>query len=87
METVRPCGCKGIRSCLFCETEYKIVKVNLKTRFEVRFKKFFTNKTCHHIKLGQSVYLLIYLLLISNIFIRSLNYLIYQPIKTSKWEN
>ncbi|CAD1477886.1 unnamed protein product, partial [Heterotrigona itama] len=34
METVRPCGCKGIRSCLLCETEYKIVKVNLKTRFE-----------------------------------------------------
>ncbi|KAK9302796.1 hypothetical protein QLX08_005291 [Tetragonisca angustula] len=34
METVRPCGCKGIRSCLFCETEYNIVKVNLKSRFE-----------------------------------------------------
>ncbi|KAK1137274.1 hypothetical protein K0M31_001788 [Melipona bicolor] len=34
METVRLCGCKGIRSCLLCETEYKIVKVNLKTRFE-----------------------------------------------------
>ena len=73
METVRPCGCKGIRSCLFCETEYNIVKVNLKSRFEVRFKKYFTNETCH-IKLGQSVYLLI---LISNIFIRSLNYLLF----------
>lgn len=34
METVRSCGCKGIRSCLLCETKYKIVKVNLKTRFE-----------------------------------------------------
>ncbi|XP_043604727.1 alpha-ketoglutarate-dependent dioxygenase alkB homolog 4-like [Bombus pyrosoma] len=24
METVRSCGCKGIRSCLLCETEHKI---------------------------------------------------------------
>ncbi|XP_050493920.1 alpha-ketoglutarate-dependent dioxygenase alkB homolog 4 isoform X2 [Bombus huntii] len=34
METVRSCGCKGIRSCLLCETEHKIVKPNLKTHFE-----------------------------------------------------
>ncbi|XP_071877331.1 alpha-ketoglutarate-dependent dioxygenase alkB homolog 4 [Bombus fervidus] len=34
METVRSCGCKGIRSCLLCEIEHKIVKPNLKTHFE-----------------------------------------------------
>ncbi|CAK9807375.1 Alpha-ketoglutarate-dependent dioxygenase alkB homolog 4 [Anthophora plagiata] len=34
METVRFCGCKGIRSCLLCETECNIVKPNLKTYFE-----------------------------------------------------
>lgn len=34
METIRPCGCKGIRSCLLCETEYKIIKPNLKACFE-----------------------------------------------------
>ncbi|XP_057332771.1 alpha-ketoglutarate-dependent dioxygenase alkB homolog 4 [Microplitis mediator] len=28
METVRPCGCKGIRTCLICEEEYKIFKSN-----------------------------------------------------------
>ncbi|XP_071050135.1 alpha-ketoglutarate-dependent dioxygenase alkB homolog 4 [Onthophagus taurus] len=26
METCRSCGCKGIRTCLLCETEYKIQK-------------------------------------------------------------
>ncbi|XP_032669101.1 alpha-ketoglutarate-dependent dioxygenase alkB homolog 4 [Odontomachus brunneus] len=26
MQTVRPCGCKGIRSCLICEEDYKISK-------------------------------------------------------------
>ena len=57
METVRPCGCKGIRSCLLCESEYKIVKVNLKTRFEVRFLKIFTNKACYYIKLGVSLFI------------------------------
>ncbi|CAL1676118.1 unnamed protein product [Lasius platythorax] len=30
METVRPCGCKGIRSCLICEAKYKISKPDLK---------------------------------------------------------
>lgn len=46
METVRSCGWKGIRSCLLCETEHKIVKPNLKTHFEVMSQKFvfFTNK-------------------------------------------
>ncbi|XP_076640071.1 alpha-ketoglutarate-dependent dioxygenase alkB homolog 4 [Colletes latitarsis] len=34
METVRPCGCKGIRSCLLCEKEYKITKPNLKIQLE-----------------------------------------------------
>ncbi|KAG7188000.1 hypothetical protein KM043_013956 [Ampulex compressa] len=34
METVRPCGCKGIRSCLICETEYNIVKPDLNSDLE-----------------------------------------------------
>ncbi|XP_076293581.1 alpha-ketoglutarate-dependent dioxygenase alkB homolog 4 [Lasioglossum baleicum] len=34
METVRPCGCKGIRSCLLCEKEYNITKPDLKLQFE-----------------------------------------------------
>ncbi|KAK0174717.1 hypothetical protein PV327_010454 [Microctonus hyperodae] len=29
METIRPCGCKGIRTCLICEKEYNILKPNL----------------------------------------------------------
>ncbi|XP_016842423.1 alpha-ketoglutarate-dependent dioxygenase alkB homolog 4 [Nasonia vitripennis] len=29
METVRPCGCKGIRTCLICENEYSISKPDL----------------------------------------------------------
>ncbi|CAG5088969.1 Similar to ALKBH4: Alpha-ketoglutarate-dependent dioxygenase alkB homolog 4 (Homo sapiens) [Cotesia congregata] len=28
METVRACGCKGIRTCLICEHEYNIIKPN-----------------------------------------------------------
>lgn len=34
METVRPCGCKGIRSCLICESEYKILKPDLKDELQ-----------------------------------------------------
>ena len=34
METIRPCGCKGIRSCLICESEYNITKPDLKTQLE-----------------------------------------------------
>jgi hypothetical protein len=26
MASVRPCGCKGIRTCLICEQEYGIAK-------------------------------------------------------------
>ncbi|XP_046744391.1 alpha-ketoglutarate-dependent dioxygenase alkB homolog 4 isoform X2 [Diprion similis] len=29
METVRPCGCKGIRTCLICENEYGISRMKL----------------------------------------------------------
>ncbi|XP_058794155.1 alpha-ketoglutarate-dependent dioxygenase alkB homolog 4 [Phymastichus coffea] len=29
METVRPCGCKGIRTCLICEAEFDILKPDL----------------------------------------------------------
>ncbi|XP_063972104.1 alpha-ketoglutarate-dependent dioxygenase alkB homolog 4 isoform X1 [Diachasmimorpha longicaudata] len=29
METVRKCGCKGIRTCLICETEFNICKPDL----------------------------------------------------------
>jgi len=35
METVRPCGCKGIRSCLICEAEYEISKPDLKNELQV----------------------------------------------------
>lgn len=35
METVRPCGCKGIRSCLICEAKYKISKPDLKEILQV----------------------------------------------------
>lgn len=34
METVRECGCKGIRSCLICETEYNISKPNLTSELQ-----------------------------------------------------
>ncbi|KZC11624.1 PREDICTED: alpha-ketoglutarate-dependent dioxygenase alkB homolog 4 [Dufourea novaeangliae] len=34
MDTVRPCGCKGIRSCLLCEKEYNIAKPDLKLQLE-----------------------------------------------------
>ncbi|XP_043490553.1 alpha-ketoglutarate-dependent dioxygenase alkB homolog 4 [Polistes fuscatus] len=34
METVRPCGCKGIRSCLICEEEFNIKKLNLKEKLQ-----------------------------------------------------
>ncbi|XP_011332078.1 alpha-ketoglutarate-dependent dioxygenase alkB homolog 4 isoform X2 [Ooceraea biroi] len=34
METVRPCGCKGIRSCLICESEYQISKPDLKDELQ-----------------------------------------------------
>ncbi|XP_034180112.1 alpha-ketoglutarate-dependent dioxygenase alkB homolog 4 [Osmia lignaria lignaria] len=34
MDTVRPCGCKGIRSCLLCEAEYNIVKPDFKAYLE-----------------------------------------------------
>ncbi|OAD56671.1 putative alpha-ketoglutarate-dependent dioxygenase ABH4 [Eufriesea mexicana] len=34
MKTIRPCGCKGIRSCLLCETEFQIERPNLKDYFE-----------------------------------------------------
>ncbi|KAG5326197.1 ALKB4 dioxygenase, partial [Acromyrmex heyeri] len=34
METIRPCGCKGIRSCLICEAEYEISKPNLKNELQ-----------------------------------------------------
>jgi len=29
METIRPCGCKGIRTCLICERDYNISKPDL----------------------------------------------------------
>ncbi|XP_018403434.1 PREDICTED: alpha-ketoglutarate-dependent dioxygenase alkB homolog 4 isoform X2 [Cyphomyrmex costatus] len=34
METVRSCGCKGIRSCLICETEYEFSKPDLKNELQ-----------------------------------------------------
>lgn len=34
METVRECGCKGIRSCLICESEYKINKPDIKSQLQ-----------------------------------------------------
>ncbi|CAL7949237.1 unnamed protein product [Xylocopa violacea] len=46
METVRPCGCKGIRSCLLCEAEYKIAKPNLRDYF----KKCSSYVYCPHCK-------------------------------------
>ena len=35
METVRQCGCKGIRTCLICEKEYSISKPNLTAELQV----------------------------------------------------
>ncbi|KAI4489902.1 hypothetical protein M0804_004084 [Polistes exclamans] len=34
METVRPCGCKGIRSCLICEEQFNIQKLDLKEKLQ-----------------------------------------------------
>ncbi|KAK2579294.1 hypothetical protein KPH14_008252 [Odynerus spinipes] len=34
METVRPCGCKGIRTCLTCEAQFNIVKPDLKQKLQ-----------------------------------------------------
>ncbi|XP_034949003.1 alpha-ketoglutarate-dependent dioxygenase alkB homolog 4 [Chelonus insularis] len=34
METVRPCGCKGIRTCLICEKQFNISKPNLTTELQ-----------------------------------------------------
>ncbi|XP_075149762.1 alpha-ketoglutarate-dependent dioxygenase alkB homolog 4 [Haematobia irritans] len=49
MNTVRPCGCKGVRTCLQCEEDFRIEKTNPKTEFEkldpwswcVKCKKFY----------------------------------------------
>lgn len=35
METVRLCGCKGIRTCLICEKEYSIKKVDCSSELKV----------------------------------------------------
>ncbi|XP_033229914.1 alpha-ketoglutarate-dependent dioxygenase alkB homolog 4 isoform X2 [Belonocnema kinseyi] len=37
MESVRPCGCKGIRTCLICEKEYSISKPNLAAELQEDF--------------------------------------------------
>lgn len=34
MNTIRPCGCKGVRTCLKCEQDFGIEKPNLKDEFE-----------------------------------------------------
>ncbi|XP_061387654.1 alpha-ketoglutarate-dependent dioxygenase alkB homolog 4 [Musca vetustissima] len=34
MNTIRPCGCKGVRTCLKCEQDFGIEKPNLKDVFE-----------------------------------------------------
>ncbi|KAL9929313.1 alpha-ketoglutarate-dependent dioxygenase alkB homolog 4 [Glossina fuscipes fuscipes] len=34
MNTVRPCGCKGMRSCLKCEQDFHIKKVSLRENLE-----------------------------------------------------
>lgn len=34
METVRSCGCKGIRTCLICEKEYSISKLNVASELQ-----------------------------------------------------
>ena len=41
METVRPCGCKGIRTCLICEEEYAIAKPDIAADLKVN-KIYFT---------------------------------------------
>ncbi|XP_037961131.1 alpha-ketoglutarate-dependent dioxygenase alkB homolog 4 [Teleopsis dalmanni] len=33
MNTIRPCGCKGVRTCLQCESDYKIMKISLQEEF------------------------------------------------------
>ncbi|KAF7996056.1 hypothetical protein HCN44_009841 [Aphidius gifuensis] len=34
MEQIRSCGCKGIRTCFYCEKEYKICKQNFYEKFK-----------------------------------------------------
>ncbi|ALC39117.1 CG4036 [Drosophila busckii] len=34
MNSLRPCGCKGVRTCLTCEKDYKIEKPSLQQQFQ-----------------------------------------------------
>ncbi|EDV99388.1 alpha-ketoglutarate-dependent dioxygenase alkB homolog 4 [Drosophila grimshawi] len=34
MNTLRPCGCKGVRTCLTCEKDYEIEKPSLQQQFQ-----------------------------------------------------
>ncbi|XP_017060997.1 alpha-ketoglutarate-dependent dioxygenase alkB homolog 4 [Drosophila ficusphila] len=34
MNTIRPCGCKGVRTCLSCEQDFKIAKPSLQEQFQ-----------------------------------------------------
>jgi len=34
MNTIRPCGCKGVRTCLSCEQDFHIAKTSLQEQFQ-----------------------------------------------------
>ncbi|EDW28469.1 GL18936 [Drosophila persimilis] len=34
MNTIRPCGCKGVRTCLSCEKDFQIAKPSLQEQFQ-----------------------------------------------------
>ncbi|XP_016927592.3 alpha-ketoglutarate-dependent dioxygenase alkB homolog 4 [Drosophila suzukii] len=34
MNTIRPCGCKGVRTCLSCEQDFQIAKPSLQEQFQ-----------------------------------------------------
>ncbi|KAH8341636.1 hypothetical protein KR059_012854 [Drosophila kikkawai] len=34
MNTIRPCGCKGVRTCLSCEADFQIAKPSLQEEFQ-----------------------------------------------------
>ncbi|XP_033174212.1 alpha-ketoglutarate-dependent dioxygenase alkB homolog 4 [Drosophila mauritiana] len=34
MNTIRPCGCKGVRTCLSCEQDFQIAKTSLQEQFQ-----------------------------------------------------
>ncbi|XP_014480570.1 PREDICTED: alpha-ketoglutarate-dependent dioxygenase alkB homolog 4 [Dinoponera quadriceps] len=55
MQTVRPCGCKGVRSCLICEEEYKIIRKEETTSILQKSKSYVYCPYCDKLSPGWDV--------------------------------